>query len=160
MLIHPKVAIDEGWVNEIPDDHISNVGVVFTMEHLVLLLNNSFHVSNEGFRPRDMSHITPVPDRRNPGQEYWTLAPNKCFMGRSNITLNLPEDIAVTVYALQEFIENGVSIPPTVMPGGYRGVFDYVILNNFGQTIIATGTTIGTIVFQDVRTERFACTFS
>lgn len=162
MFLDAKQCIEKNWLlGNISEESIQPNALDFTIDELftihhskpALLTTDTQEmnadrrlVKNEIVDLRDYFHmyersVHNIKERRING---WKLEPRTQYIGRSNIKLNLPENVYGIIMPRSSFNRNGVFITAHVH-GKKDEYIEFLIVNN-GYTCIEVGTRIGQIL--------------
>jgi deoxycytidine triphosphate deaminase len=152
MLINPNIAIYEGWVTGLvdPDKQVQPNAIDFTVDTIFSIEeDNAFVINENGKTMRGggkMKAMDCAGGHAEDGQ-YWTIEPHTVVDFMSNMYVDLPEGIAVTLIIRSTFNRNGLFLTSGLYDSGFKGHIAGALHNRSGLAYIAPGTRLGQICF-------------
>ena len=150
MLINPRLAVEQGWVDGLvnPNKQIQPNAIDFTVDRVFSINDDSvFTISETQKQMRTgCEEIEPQVDSDN-DEKWWTIEPHTSYDAMSNIYVEVPEGMVANLIIRSTFNRNGIFLTSGLYDSGFKGNIGFAIHNNSGKAQIAQGTRIGQITF-------------
>jgi deoxycytidine triphosphate deaminase len=151
MKIFAMDIINNGWVTNTDVGNITSIPL--TLDRLISVNMNNYFILDQNetnildIQERGVHEVVPIPHRRT-GIRRWYLKNNGHYRGISNIGLNIPENMFVTIHPTDLVSRNGIQIPSLMFESGETiQEISFAIFN--GGAYITPGATVGKIVFHN-----------
>lgn len=149
MIINPQKAIDAGWVTGIasPKVQVQPNAIEFTMDMCEMMLEgNTFTINRDGKTHRGTIGMEPT-QNRNDHRLYWHLSPGQMYDVSSNVSVDLPENVALLIIIRSTYSRNGMFLTSGLYDSGYKGPVGAALHNLYGESRIEVGERLGQAMF-------------
>lgn len=154
MIINPKVAIEQGWIKNVPEHCLQPNAIDFTLDRLFTIDVKQPFILIEGSDGKAIdkkmrSNFELVPDalaKDMHSTPLWLLEEG-VYDGMSDMYVDLPEGVAARLIIRSTFNRNGCLLSSGLYDSGFKGNIGFA-LHIKGQATVGKGTRVGQIIFE------------
>lgn len=156
MIINPKVAIEQGWIKNVPEHCIQPNAIDFTVDRLFTIEMGHPFVIIEGpngkateKKMRGNNELEPYALAKNTySTPVWYL-PAGVYDGMSDMYVDLPEGVAARLIIRSTFNRNGCLLSAGLYDSGFQGNIGFALhINGDTGATVGKGTRVGQIIFE------------
>ena len=146
MFINPKIAVQNGWIQNVQDTWIQPNAVDISADRLFKMnLDSTFYIDTSNKSHRDREEVISNQDG------VWELTPGS-YDFVSDVYVDMPEGTVGWVRVRSSFNRNGVNVGSGFYDSGYRGPICGTLYVT-GITKMKQGTPVGQFIFANSESE-------
>lgn len=148
MFINPKVAVENGWIQNIENSQIQPNAIDITADRIFRMdLDSPFFIGNGQKTHRDRIEV------HSNSADIWLLSAGS-YDFVSNVYVDMPEDTVGWVRVRSTLNRNGINVGSGFYDSGYRGPICGTLYVT-GLSLIKEGTPVGQFIFARSDSEGF-----
>lgn len=153
MIVTPRcissaVVISNNWVTSDNDIEHEQYTIHVKFDAAYVFTNSTGFIGKEAIQEKELVAIYPTRTRRS-GHIVHALSSGDRFLARSNICLNLPDNMYAVFIPKHKYSLNGIIIKDTIFDSDYKGNIKILVECILNDSMIEDGVVLGDLRFYE-----------